>query len=40
MNSANLTQEEINELNNLQNQTLTNINNSGQIIDFDLNNIK
>ncbi|UWV79903.1 hypothetical protein NW072_01910 [Mycoplasmopsis felis] len=39
LNSANLTQEEINELNNLQNQTLTNINNSGQIIDFDLNNI-
>ncbi|WP_322875666.1 hypothetical protein RNN91_02060 [Mycoplasmopsis felis] len=39
LNSANLTQEEINQLNNLQNQTLTNINNSGQIIDFDLNNI-
>lgn len=39
LNSANLTQEEINELNNLQNQTLTNINNSGQIIDFDINNI-
>ncbi|UWV84240.1 hypothetical protein [Mycoplasmopsis felis] len=39
LNSANLTQEEINELNNLQNQTLTNINNSGQIINFDINNI-